>query len=319
MARESTRNMLILLLARPQPHASDRHSASLLNDTEWNLFHSGLPSYYSHIVALFDTSKAHSFVIDFSRLALQFASPTTNAKPIHDAPKNMRHEEIRTDLLSRLFSAALHTSRYDLANSTVHLIGDSALKASYLRTLVNAMCESQAVGELLTLPWLGLEDKVDSVLTQKCASVIDVNAGIPWHMVLYSWRIRRGDFRGAASVAYQRLQRLQVLASSEEMSSKIVMRGGQFVMDELRGRDELDTEVTRGYLQVINALSCVEGEQAWIFVEPITGKNGVEQRRRVLKLDELRRGLQEEMDRTEDLNRGRFPFANGAEDVDMSG
>lgn len=231
----------------------------------------------------------------------------------------MRHEEIRTDLLSRLFSAALHTSRYDLANSTLHLINDEALKSSYLRTLVNAMCESQAVGEMLNLPWLGLEDKVDHVLTQKCASVIDVNAGIPWHMILYSIRIRRGDFRGAASAAYERLQKLQVLASSDEMTSKIVMRDGQFVMDEHKGRDELDTAVTRGYLQVINALSCVEREQAWIFVEPVAGKKGGEQKRRVLRLEELRRGLQDEMDRTEDLNRGRFPFANGEEDVDMSG
>ena len=275
---------------------------------------------------MFDASKAHSYVIDFSRLALQFASPVTNAKPIHDAPKNQRHEEIRTDLLSRLFSASLHTSRYELANSTLHLINDSALKGNYLRTLISSMCESQAVGEMLQLPWLGLEDKVDSVLTQKASTVVDVNAGIPWHMILYSWRIRRGDFRGAASVAYERLQKLQVLNGQGEGTAKIGFRNGEYIRDEHRGRDELDTAITRQYLQVINALSCVEEEQAWIFVEPIAGKKapgGGEGKRKVLKLEELRRALQEEMDRTEDLNRGRFPFGgdpmNPEKDVDMIG
>lgn len=174
---------------------------------------------------------------------------------------------------------------------------------------------------MLELPWLGLEDKVDCVITQKAQAVVDVNAGIPWHMILYSWRIRRGDFRGAASVAYERLQKLQLLSSQDGKSSgmAIVMRNGQYERDEHAGRDELDTAITRQYLQVINALSCVEAEQAWIFVEPVVGKKGVEGKRRVVKLGELRRELQEEMDRMEDLRRGRFAFGRDEQDVSMSG
>lgn len=251
---------------------------------------------------------------------MQFASPVTNAKPIHDQPKNLRSEEIRTDLLSRLFSASLYTARYDLANSTLGLLRDEALKGNYLRTLIITMCESQSVGELLSLPWLGMEDKVDCCLSVKSQSVVDVNAGVPWHMILYSWRIRRGDFRSAASVAYERLQKLQVLAETDG-GSKMVLRNGQYEWDERRGRDELDSEVTRAYLQVINALACVEGEQAWIFVEPVVGKKGEEGRkRRVVRIEELRKALSEEIEKEEDLRRGRFAFGeeNGRDEV-MSG
>lgn len=252
---------------------------------------------------------------------MQFASPVTNVKPIHDQPKNLRSEEIRTDLLSRLFSASLYTARYDLANSTLGLMRDEALKGNYLRTLVITMCESQSVGDLLSLPWLGMEDKVDCCLSAKSQSVVDVNAGVPWHMILYSWRIRRGDFRGAASVAYERLQKLQVLAETDG-GSKMVLRNGQYEWDERRGRDELDSEVTRAYLQVINALACVEGEQAWIFVEPVAGtKKVVDQRRRVVRIEELRKALSEEIEREEDLRRGRFAFGGeeGQRDEIMSG
>lgn len=297
-----------------------------MNDTEWNLLHCGLPAYYSHIVALFDASKVHSYVIDFARLALQFASPITTAKPIHDQPKNQRSEEIRTDLLSRLFSASLYTARYDLANSTLGLMRDEALKSHYLRTLIITMAESQSVSSMLSLPWLGLEDGVSAVLSQKSQSVVDVNVGVPWHMILYSWRIRRGDFRGAASVAYERLQKLQVLAEKEggnparAPAGKMVLRNGQYEWDERRGRDELDSEVTRAYLQVINALACVEGDQAWIFVEPVVGaKKG--EKRRVVRIEELRKALSEEIEREEDFRRGRFAFGGDEvrEDAIMSG
>lgn len=194
---------------------------------------------------------------------------------------------------------------------------DEALKSNYLRTLIITMAESQSVSSMLSLPWLGLEDAVSAVLSQKSKSVVDVNAGVPWHMILYSWRIRRGDFRGAASVAYERLQKLQVLAEMEGGASarapagKMVLRNGQYEWDERRGRDELDSEVTRAYLQVINALACVEGEQAWIFVEPLVGAKkstlGAE-KRRVVRIEELRKALSEEIEREEDLRRGRFAF-----------
>lgn len=90
---------------------------------------------------------------------------------------------------------------------------DAAIQRSNLRSLVYSLCENSAAAELIELPFLGMHDMVDEALSQKCASIVDVNIGVPWHKILYAWRIRRGDFRGAAAVAYQQLQKLQLLAN----------------------------------------------------------------------------------------------------------
>jgi nuclear pore complex protein Nup160 len=138
---------------------------------------------------------------------------------------------------------------------------------------------------------------------------------VPWHKILYAWRVRRGDFRGAAAVAYQQLQKLQQLANGGHGKDLALWSGKKSTG---AGNDELDTPVTRQYLQLINALSCVEPGQAWILAEPVGRKNGVVEKRRVITLEDARRGLQDEMDRVEGILRGRFSFVGGEErDVDM--
>lgn len=298
-------------LAHAELHSSDRHSSSLLDDSDWNLLHAGLPSYYSHIVSLFDNLKAHSYVVDFARLALQFLPAASASKSSGTPSKGQKVVELQTDILSRLFSAALHTARYDLACSALHLIGDSALKSSYLRALVAGMCNGGAVGEMLELPWVGCEGMVDEVLAQKAQAIVDVTTGVPWHMILYSWRIRRGDFRGAAAVAYERLQKLHSIGNGAKNGHALA------VTDNGTG-DDLDTPITKQYLQVINTLSCVAPDEAWILAEPVGRKSGLNSKRKVVKLEDIRKGLQEEMDRVEALRRGRFSFVGGDEDAEMA-
>ena len=86
------------------------------------MLNAGIPEYYSHIVTLFDKSKNYSFVIDFARLSLQFIKPG-----------NEEHlTQLRTEMHSRLFNAALHTSQYDLAHSTLALFTDTPLQGNQL-------------------------------------------------------------------------------------------------------------------------------------------------------------------------------------------
>ncbi|KFY70900.1 hypothetical protein V499_08864 [Pseudogymnoascus sp. VKM F-103] len=300
-----------VMAAHSELQATDRHSSGLLNETDWNSLCGGLPSYYAHIASLFDSSKSHSYVIDFARLALQFLPTHSKVSPA----QSKKDTALRADLLSRLFSSALHTARYELAHSTLHLMPDAAIQKSNLRSLVYSLCENSAAAELIELPFLGMHALVDEALSQKCASIVDVNIGVPWHKILYAWRIRRGDFRGAAAVAYQQLQKLQQLANGGHGKDLALWSGKKSTG---AGNDELDTPVTRQYLQLINALSCVEPGQAWILAEPVGRKNGVVEKRRVITLEDARRGLQDEMDRVEGILRGRFSFVGGEErDVDM--
>ncbi len=110
------------------------------------------------------------------------------------------------------------------------------------------MCEQNNAPDLLSFPFIGLHSQVDEVLAQKCTNTLNPNSGVQYHKVLYAWRIKRGDFRGAASVLHERLQRLQ--------ASGMVPKA-----------DESETPITQGYLALINVLASVDEKQAWILSE----------------------------------------------------
>lgn len=266
---------------------------------ERSLLNSGLPEYYSHIVALYDKERMYSFVIDFARLSLQILKTGTG---------EARHSQLRTEMHSRLFNAAIQTGRYELAHSILALFTDNALQDSSLRTLVTKMCEASYASQLVDLPFIGLHDKVDNILSQKCQSIVDVNVGIPYHKVLYAWRIKHSDFRGAAAISFERLQRLQQSGDGEKML----------------GDDEFETTVTKQYIALINALSCVDPKQAWILSEEpslkgkevgVMGKN-VQSKRTVVTLDDIRRSYQAELDRIAAIQNDQFAFA-GEDEMDI--
>ncbi|KAJ0114340.1 dna repair protein rad51 [Diaporthe amygdali] len=278
----------------PMKH-TERHTGGLLDETEKNLLNSGLANYYSHIVSLFDRHKAFSYVIDFARLSLQFAQ----------APDS---KSTRIEMLSRLFTASTSISRFDMAHATLLSMPDRALKLSCLKKLVERMCETAQTSELTALPFSGMQEDVDSILQQKCRATTDVVRGTPYHQILYAWRITHNDYRGAAAVLHDRLQKLRQTGEA----------------DRLNGDDVLDTAVTRQFLLLINALSCVDPKQAWITVEEAPAANGdaradhdgaaAKPRRKVVTLADLRRQYQAELDRIAAIQNNQFGFT--AEDDD---
>ncbi|KAM5373390.1 hypothetical protein ACJZ2D_006985 [Fusarium nematophilum] len=266
----------------------DRHSSGLLDDTEWNLLNHGPAKYYSHIVALFEKQRAYSYVVEFARLAMQFLG----FKP--DAAFT------KTDMQSRLFNAAVATSQFELAHTTLLSIQDQAMRHSSLRKLVDRMCATYHNIELVALPFPGLQQEVDDMLAQKSKASLDVAEGFPYHQVLYSWRIKHSNYRGAASVVLDRIHKLRAAGEG----------------DEVTGDDILDTPVTRQYLLLINALSCVETKQAWIYDEQTTAfeRNGdLAGKRKVVSLADIRKQYQEELDRIAAIHNNQFGFE--ADDV----
>ncbi|KAH7223220.1 nucleoporin Nup120/160-domain-containing protein [Fusarium oxysporum] len=265
---------------------SDRHSSGLLDDTEWNLLYQGLAKYYSHIVALFEKQKAYSYVVDFARLAMQFLGTKQDAM------------FTKTDMQSRLFNAAVATSQFELAHTTLVSIKDQAMKISNLRKLIDRMCATYHNNELVALPFPGLQQEVDDILAQKTKASLDVIEGFPYHQVLYSWRIKHNNYRGAASVVLDRIHKLQSAGEG----------------DEATGEDILDTPVTRQYLLLINALSCVEPKQAWIYDESSAGFGQKDAgKRKVVSLADIRKQYQDELDRIAAIHNNQFGFE--ADDV----
>lgn len=291
-----------------------RHSAGLIDDTEWNLFYSGLPNYYAHVVSLYDRQKAYAYVIDFARLSLQFVRSKANgiSASINNGSNGSQQAKgtgkagsrqgsfgasdpaaeaavlasTRTEMLSRLFTAATTLSRFDAAHSALLSMGQPflaspssspssnsgvALQRSGLRYLVEKMCETGQVAALLALPFPGgLRDAVDDVLEHKCRAAMEVVRGTPWHHVLYSWRVAHNDYRGAASVLLDQLHKLQQAGEGDKFLASAS------AAEQGNGSDDvLDTPVTRQYLKLINTLSCVDPKQAWIYTEdPLANQTG---------------------------------------------
>ncbi|KAI1365021.1 nucleoporin Nup120/160-domain-containing protein [Xylaria arbuscula] len=263
-----------------------RHSCGLLDDDEWNLLFSGMPRYYAHIVSLYEKQRAYSYVVDFARVALQFINAKTKDADL-----------LRTEIQGRLFSGATAISRFELAHSTLITMKDRALQHSSLRILTQRMCDNLHNAELVQLSFPGLQGAVDDILAQKCHDTMDVITGVPYHQILYSLRIKRNDYRGAAVIIMDRIQKLRQLGEGDQFTSE----------------DVLDTIITRQYLMLINVLSCVEQKQAWITTEEVpqaaVGKGAVTSgKRRVVTLADIRKEYQDELDRIAAIQNNQFGF-----------
>jgi len=162
--------------------------------------------------------------------------------------------------------------------------------------------------ELLKFPFVGLTDSVDNILTSLCQKTLNIASGPPYHQILYSFRISRNNFRGAASILHERLQRLKTT------STKI--------------HDPADESLTQCYLMIINTLSSVSKEDAYILAEQrIEATGGPPQwgigqgkkllKRQIITLDTLRKEYQAELDRIAAIESGQFPFVDPVDDMDI--
>ena len=92
----------------------DSDVANLVSETERNSFSEGLASYYSHIIGLLEKARAYPYVADFARLGLRSLTGQEN-------------QELKTDLLQRLFTSSIQTSRFEEAYSAMARHSDAAL------------------------------------------------------------------------------------------------------------------------------------------------------------------------------------------------
>jgi hypothetical protein len=86
----------------------------LVSETERNTFSEGLASYYGHVIRMLEAAKAYSYVADFARLGLR-------------SMVGQENQELKTDLLQRIFTASIQTSRFEEAYSAMARHSDAAL------------------------------------------------------------------------------------------------------------------------------------------------------------------------------------------------
>ncbi|KAF2833297.1 hypothetical protein CC86DRAFT_338514 [Ophiobolus disseminans] len=272
----------------------DSDTAILVSETERNSFSEGLPSYYGHVIRLLEAAKAYSYVADFARLGLR-------------SMVGGEDQDLKTDLLQRLFTASIHTSRFEEAYSAMARHSDTALKHSSLQTLITSMVSQQQATQLLKFPFVGLSDEVDNILSAQCQKTLNLVSGPPYYQILYSFRISRNNFRGAASILHERLQRLKTTSSKQH--------------------DPADESLTQCYLMIINTLSSVCEDDAYILADQKSDGGGPPQwgigqgkkllKRQIVTLDSLRKEYQAELDRVAAIESGQFPFVEAGDEMEV--
>ncbi|KAB8748965.1 hypothetical protein FH972_026516 [Carpinus fangiana] len=287
----------------------DYDRVGFLDLEQRNQFNAGSTRYYQHVVALFDKAKgAMSYVAEFATLGLRSLD-----REISDGEFDGDEESTRTEFLSRLFTAYIKTSRLIEAYDVLKTHTDGALRRASLQAFLSATLAKNRTKLLLSLQMSDdLAEEVDEHLATMASksfnedrSPFDVSGGaLAPYKVLYAWRISRNDMRGAASCLWEQLQRLR---QAQHNGSK--------------GEDAED-QIASTYLAMINCLSLVQPEMAWILVRPIANvqkprfgraapvASETKPKRKVVTLEDMRKEWQQELDRVADIAAGRYvlPF-----------
>lgn len=189
--------------------------------------------------------------------------------------------------------------------------------------MVTALVERNEGARLCSYPWIGLQDEVDDALEYKCLQTIDVTSGPPFHKMLAAWRIQRGNYRGGTS----RPSTLALFCSplANRTAAIILYEELQRLQTANVGLVDPDSRVVSdAYLALINVLSCVQEDQAWILSDTraddgsggpdrnikrpklADGARSAHQQRQVLTLADIRHQYHAEVERVGLLLNGGF-------------
>lgn len=225
--------------------------------------------------------RSFSHVADFASLALQALDSEDWAE------QDLEYSTMRTDLLSRLFHASLKTCQFDQAYSALARYQDHALQKSALGSLISSILAVSGPGtaglkQILRFPTslvpniashidealLSLTRKQDSFGSWLDIENNNAESSPDYYRIVQAYRIARGDYRGAAEIAYRNVQRLR---QARDSPSSALRKGKAEADDPARPPVEEDDveskEIRHELLSLINLLACVDKSEAYILVE----------------------------------------------------
>jgi hypothetical protein len=172
--------------------------------------------------------------------------------------------------------------------------------------LITKLVEQRRPDKLMSWPLGTSVKEVDAILEGLCKKIVNIQTGPPYHKVLHAFRISQNNYRGAAAILYERGKRLKSHTSTPKN------------LEELR----------LNYTITINALACVSEDQQWIFSEDdvssgtlgsslgmresLGGSQPPQGKRKLLTIEDIRKEMQQELDRQNAIESGSFPFDSRA-------
>ncbi|KAL8717789.1 MAG: hypothetical protein Q9225_005004 [Loekoesia sp. 1 TL-2023] len=298
--------------------SNDYHQASagFLSPTEAAHFGQGLPFYYKHIHQLFHSNSCPSYASQFAQLALQLTPQSTSLEPPTSLLTSLLNSSLQTSDIQTAFTALARLPQHDQIN--------------LLPTMGKAILAlPDGPKQLLDLPWPPhIHPAIDVYLSNdksfqpKSPDRLTIPAERQ-RKILAAWRLKHGDFRGAAAALYPQLHitKKQTHKSGALPKFRLGGSGGEdFSGVEDRALDE-------SYLSVINLMACIGGENenigkrdnddandggAWLLSAADGGK------RKVVTISDVRKGWQKELDRRSAVEGGRWGFGLvGGDEMDI--
>jgi hypothetical protein len=181
-----------LLISSPPFLIEEVDSAGLVRPDERNSFGSGLVAIYMHYMNLFMSAKSQVYVVDFAKMALEqlnleatnpdvTVSKSARGRQASLSQPPKKDENIETDILSRMFSAALESEQLDVAYSALTRLDGktskgAALRRAHLQSFISHHLRKHESNKLLDYAWSeGLKSEVDSVLDIMSKAVLSLN------------------------------------------------------------------------------------------------------------------------------------------------
>ncbi|KAL8818428.1 MAG: hypothetical protein Q9223_002933 [Gallowayella weberi] len=314
-----------------EPQKSDQHagveddlvafhyhqaSAKFLSMTEAQHFGKGLPKYYTHVLVLFQTASYPSYAVHFAQLAIQFTHESSS--------------EQLTSLLISTFKSSLQISDTQTAYTALMRLPLEE-QSKVVPDLVKALLMlPNGPSQLLELPWpaqlhpiidkyLMSEKQIPPVLTAANSR----SAARDQRKILAAWRLHHDDFRGAAAALFSQLhqQTLQTQKGKQKAGTLPRFRTG----GSSDGTEKGDRAVDEAYLTVINLMACISNgalerantcngsrnDDAWLLSAADGGK------RKVVTIEDVRKGWQKELDRRSVVEGGRWGFGMDEDEMDL--
>ncbi|KAL9604557.1 MAG: hypothetical protein Q9179_001817 [Wetmoreana sp. 5 TL-2023] len=281
-------------------------SAGYLKPEEAAHFGQGLPFYYRHIYQLFQSASCPSHTIRFAQLALQLTPQSSSIEPDTPLLRSLFHSSLEISDIQTAFTALTRLPQDNQTNLVPRMV-------SMLLGL------PEGPSRLLDLPWPPhLHGAIDRYLADQSPSELKLPpkpATSPERQrkILVAWRLRHGDFRGAAAALYLQLQITQKHSKKSSAMPKFRLGGSDDDDANGVGSRELD----EAYLTVINLMACIDNEQdrsdntdgqvtqrggAWLL------NSTKEAKRRVVTISDVRKDWQRELDRRVVVEAGRWGF-----------
>ncbi|KAG6888649.1 hypothetical protein C0992_007907 [Termitomyces sp. T32_za158] len=200
--------------------------------------------FYGHISNLFKLASWVHYEVSFAQLAISVASPDSDTSSLWST------------VIHGLTDLALYEDAYASIMSTPF----KHLQRECVSQLAYRMCDNNSIDKLMSFNFSGLADEVEEALAFKARN-IDPRVQPSYSKILYTWFIRRGDYRSAALAMYQRARRLQDLITDPELFASLA------------------EEQLEAFNLSINALSLVDARNAWILL-PLPTDQPYEPRKR---------------------------------------